>query len=184
MFYIYEWERPRRDTKLTCGHKPTGKAYKVIISVCREDLTVLPQALEGALQAKPVNPSRLYRLWHWCFGKKPTKPQPRALEHRQAIPERQVNSMAQVKRYTVKAQAGLHLDCGHFIQSGENLVVTRIYTCEKESNWPLTVLMACLQVLQQEKVAPQPNPVPKTYAARNVYTYAQGYHQPPAHPSA
>ena len=155
MFYIYEWEKPRRDAKLTCGHKPTGKAYKVILSVCREDLMLLPQAIEVALQAKQANPSLLYRLWHWCFGKKPSKPLPRAIEHRHSYPERKVNSMSQVKRYTVKAQDGLQLDCGHAVKAGDTLVVTSVYTCEKESSWPLTVLMACFQVLQQEQAAPQ-----------------------------
>lgn len=79
--------------------------------------------------------------------------------------------MSQIKRYTVKAQEGLHLDCGHFIKSGENLVVTSVYTCEKESNWPLTVLLACLQVLQQQPAAPQPTTVQKPHPVRNVYTY-------------
>ena len=79
--------------------------------------------------------------------------------------------MAQVKRYTVKAQEGLHLDCGHFIHSGENLVVTSVYTCEKESNWPLTVLLACLQVLHQQQAVPQPTTVNKPHPRRNVYTY-------------
>ena len=83
--------------------------------------------------------------------------------------------MSQVKRYTVKAQEGLHLDCGHFIKAGENLVVTSVYTCEKESNWPLTVLLACLQVLQQQ-ATPQPDSVNKTSATKNVYTF-NGHHQ-------
>lgn len=176
MFYIYEWERPKQDAKLTCGHKPTGKVYKVILSVCREHLMVLPQAIEVALAAKQAKPSLLYRLWHYCWGEKPTKPLPRAREHRKSALERQVNPMSQVKRYTVKAQEGLHLDCGHFIKSGENLVVTSVYTCEKESNWPLTVLLACLQVLQQQQAAPQPTSVNKTPATKNVYTF-NGYHQ-------
>src|SRR2546421_11635592 len=81
-FYIYEWEHPRRDTKLTCGHKPTGKTYKVILSACHEDVMVLPQAIETALQAKPTKPALLYRLWHWCFGKKAKPSAPRVLDHR------------------------------------------------------------------------------------------------------
>lgn len=84
--------------------------------------------------------------------------------------------MSQVKRYTVKAQEGLHLDCGHFIQSGENLIVTSVYTCEKGSNWPLTVLLACLQVLQQRQAAPQPNSVNKIPVTKHVYTF-NGHHQ-------
>lgn len=176
MFSIYEWEHPRRDTKLTCGHKPTDKTYKVILSVCGHDLMVLPQAIETAFQAKPTKPSLLYRLWHWCFGKKPKQP-PRALEHRHSYPERKVNPMSQMKRYTVKARAGLQLDCGHTIAAGQTLVVTSVYTCEQESSWPLTVLMACFQVLQQEQAAPQPKPVQKIQATRNVYTH-NGYHQP------
>lgn len=179
MFYIYEWQ-PRRETKLACGHTTTkGKAYKVMISVCQDDVACLPQAIKASLQAQQqaqqANPSLLYRLWHYCWGKKPMKPVPRALERRKASLERKVNPMSQVKRYTVKAQEGLHLDCGHFIKAGENLVVTSVYTCEKESNWPLTVLLACLQVLQQQAI-PQPDPVNKTSATKNVYTF-NGHHQ-------
>ena len=86
--------------------------------------------------------------------------------------------MSQVKRYTVKAKEGLQLDCGHFINAGETLIVTSIYTCPQESSWPLTVLMACLQVLQQQQAAPQPAPVNKIQATKNVYAYPNGYHQP------
>ena len=85
--------------------------------------------------------------------------------------------MSQVKRYTVKAKEGLQLDCGHTIKAGETLVVTRVYTCEQESSWPLTVLMACFQVLQQAQAVSQPQPG-KKIQAKNVYTYTNGYHQP------
>jgi len=85
--------------------------------------------------------------------------------------------MSQVKRYTVKAKDGLQLDCGHTIKAGDPLVVTSVYTCEQESSWPLTVLMACFQVLQQEQAAPQPKPVQKIQVTRNVYS-SNGYHQP------
>lgn len=144
----------------------------------------LPQAIEVAFQAKPVKPSLLYQLWHWCFGKKAKKPLPSVKEHGHSYPGRQVmNPMSQVKRYTVKAQEGLHLDCGHFLKAGENLVVTSVYTCEQESSWPLTVLMACFKVLQQEQAAPQSAPVKKSQATRNVYTY-NGYPQPQPNPAA
>jgi hypothetical protein len=184
MFYIYEWQ-PRRETKLACGHTTSkGKAYKVMISVCQDDVACLPQAIKASLQAQQqaqqANPSLLYRLWHRCFGKKPTKSLPRVIEHRKASPERKVNPMSQVKRYTVKAQEGLHLDCGHFINAGEVLIVTSVYSCPQEGNWPLTVLMACLQVLQQQQADLQPKPVNKTDTTKNVYTYPNGYHQPHA----
>lgn len=88
--------------------------------------------------------------------------------------------MSQVKRYTVKAKEGLQLDCGHTIKAGDTLVVTSVYTCEYESSWPLTVLMACFQILQQRQADPQPAPVNKIQATKTVYTY-NGYHQP--HPN-
>jgi hypothetical protein len=180
-FYVYEWEQPRRGTKLTCGHKPTGKAYKVILSVCQADLMVLPQAIEAALQAKPANPSLLYRFWQWCFAKKAKKPLPSVKEQRHSYPERTVNPMSQVKRYTVKAKDGLQLDCGHQATAGSLLYVTSVYHCAQEKDWPLTILMACFQVLQQDQAAPQPKPVKKIQATNvYTYTYTNGYHQPHA----
>jgi hypothetical protein len=63
--------------------------------------------------------------------------------------------MPQVKRFKAK-QALANLDCGHAINEGDTLVVTSVYTCEQEANWPLTILMACFHVLKQKQAAKQP----------------------------
>lgn len=84
--------------------------------------------------------------------------------------------MPQVKKYTAKQ--GLHLDCGHTIKAGETLVVTSVYTCEQESRWPLTILLACLQLLQQkQQTVSQPVSVEQRQATKNVYRY-NGHQQP------
>ncbi len=51
--------------------------------------------------------------------------------------------MAQTKRYTAKKD--LRLDCGHTIKAGETFVVTSIYSCEKDADWPLGVLRAAFE---------------------------------------
>lgn len=79
--------------------------------------------------------------------------------------------MSQVKRYTVKAKDGLQLDCGHTLKAGETLVVTSVYTCEKEQHWPLTILLACLQVLSRNQTATQPGSGTISATTRNVYAY-------------
>jgi hypothetical protein len=83
--------------------------------------------------------------------------------------------MPQVKRYTAKQ--GLHLDCGHRIKAGETLVVTSVYTCQQEGRWPLTILLGCLQVLQQQQAVKQPVGKQSTPVTKNVYT--NGSPQPP-----
>lgn len=51
--------------------------------------------------------------------------------------------MAQVKRFTAKKD--LQLDCGHSIKAGETFVVTSIYSCEKDAEWPLGVVRAAFE---------------------------------------
>ena len=51
--------------------------------------------------------------------------------------------MAQVKRFSAKKD--LRLDCGHTIKAGETFVVTSIYACEKDAQWPLGVLRAAFE---------------------------------------
>ena len=60
--------------------------------------------------------------------------------------------MPQVKQYTAKQE--LHLDCGHTLKPGETFQVTRIFTCMREASWPLTILMACFDVLARKRLAP------------------------------
>src|SRR5687767_3809051 len=105
MYFISVWE-PKYDADLICGHTaPAGKkAYKLMIGVCQQDVACLPQAIKAAIQAQQaqahyVQPSLLYRLWHWCFGarRKKTAPQPAAYEHKGSPSERRWNPMPQVK---------------------------------------------------------------------------------------
>ncbi len=51
--------------------------------------------------------------------------------------------MAQIKRFTAKKD--LTLDCGHSIKVGETFVVTSVYSCEKDAEWPLGVVRAAFE---------------------------------------
>lgn len=185
MYFISVWE-PKYDAQLICGHSaPAGqKAYKLIIGVCQQDVACLPQAIKVAIQAQKeqayhARQSLLYRLWHWCFGakRKKTVPQTAAHEHKESSTERGWKSMPQVKTYTAKQD--LHLDCGHRIKAGEALVVTSVYTCPQEGSWPLTILLGCLQVLQQQQAVKQPVGKKSMHVTKNVYTNGSP-HQPHA----
>lgn len=52
---------------------------------------------------------------------------------------------------TFKATRTLKLDCGHTVKEGESFVMTNLFTCGKEGAWPLTILMACFQVMQEKR---------------------------------
>ena len=57
--------------------------------------------------------------------------------------------MPQVKNYTAKQE--LKLDCGHTVNAGEAFHVTSIFTCDREGNWPLKILMACFAVARRKQ---------------------------------
>ena len=102
MFYISEW-RPRYPTRLICGHAipAEGKAYKLTIAVCQHDVACLPQAIKAALQAQQTQAkgeSWLFKLWHWCFGKKE-----RTVPPQQNTPLPARKAMARTKRSPVNA---------------------------------------------------------------------------------
>lgn len=132
----YPW-RPSFDTQALCGDpiKAGSQAFKLSLSLCQKHAARLPQkALQEAIlaeYAQPKQPSLLYRLWHWCFGKR-SKPTPPAKQPPFA-PKEPVMMCA----------------------------------CAKHSTWPLTVLLACMQVLQQ--TAPQS--CKPSQRRKNVYTY-------------
>jgi len=162
MITIYEW-RPTYDTQVICGHTISAgqKACKLSISVCRDDVACLPQAIKAALNAQKQQtqkPSLLYRLWHTCFGTKPKKTSVQRGTHEQMIQP--------------PARQKVRPDYGHTIKAYPS-VRTR------ESSQLLAVLSACLRVLQTAQAVPQPGSVTPAYAAKNVYCYA-GYHQPSA----
>ena len=69
--------------------------------------------------------------------------------------------MPQVKQYTAKQE--LHLDCGHTLKPGETFQVTRIFTCMREASWPLTILMACFDVLARKRSRSAAAPAEKTF---------------------
>ena len=50
--------------------------------------------------------------------------------------------MPKLKQYT--AQRDMHMDCGHLVKAGETFHVASVFTCDKEANWPMRILMACL----------------------------------------
>src|SRR5687767_3916392 len=169
MLIINEWQ-PKYDTQVICGHTVSAgqKACKLTISVCQDDVACLPQAIKAALKAQKQQaqkPSLLYLLWHQCFG---TKPKKTSLQR--ATQER-------MRQCTAKQE--VRLDCGHTARAGSLVWESRLYTCERERSWPLAVLSASLLVLQQKQAVGQPDSGNKTYAAKNVYSYA-GYHQPAA----
>jgi hypothetical protein len=166
MMYITEWT-PTFPVQVICGHTISAgqKACKLTISVCRDDVACLPQAIKAALNTPPQpghKPSFLFRLWHWCFGtkaKKTTMQQATSVQTRKCVAKREIR-----------------LDCGHTAKAGSAVWENRLYTCQRESEWPLAVLAACMQLLQQKQAASQPESVKKTYAARNVYAF-NGHHQ-------
>jgi hypothetical protein len=171
MLYISEWT-PKFDTEMICSHIASAgqKAYKLTIPVCRAHVACMPQALKAALkteQQEAQKPSWLDRLWHKCFG---TKPKQNSLNQ---------GTYERMRKCVAKQE--VHLDCGHTVKGGTPIWESRLYSCQRESQWPLAVLAACLFVLQREKAAPQPNPVKKTDTTKHVSPSINGYHQP--HPN-
>jgi hypothetical protein len=61
--------------------------------------------------------------------------------------------MPQSKSYT--AHRPLRLDCGHSVNAGESFIVTRVFSCAQEANWPLRILLACFAVIQQKRSGPR-----------------------------
>jgi hypothetical protein len=170
MYFINEWQ-PNYATKLLCGHQVAAgqQAFKLMITVCQEDVACLPQAIKAAIaQAQQRHPTLLYRLWHWCFGPKCQKSRQPPNDPGASAAERGWKQMPQVKRYQAKQR--LQLDCGHTIQCGETLVVTRVYTCAQEGGWPLTLLLGCLRVLQPPQSVKPPVTKPWTAFTKRVYT--------------
>jgi hypothetical protein len=53
--------------------------------------------------------------------------------------------MPQVKRF--KAKRNSKLDCGHTVKEGETIVVTTTYGCERDQDWPLSVLRASFEAV-------------------------------------
>lgn len=169
MMYITEWT-PTFPVQVICGHTISAgqKACKLTISVCRDDVACLPQAIRAGLEAQQQatqKPSLLYLLWHKLFGKKPKKAT--------------VQQDAPVRTRKCVAKREIRLDCGHTVKTGSAVWENRLYTCQRESERSLAVLSACLRVLQQEQAASQPNSGRKTYAAKNVHVFngqSSAYH--------
>ena len=169
MMYITEWT-PTFPVQVICGHTISAgqKACKLTISVCRDDVACLPQAIKAALNTPPQQgktSSFLFRLWHRCFGTRPKK-----------TPVRQ-NAPGRMRKCVARRK--LRLDCGHIVKAGSAVWENRLYTCQQEGEWSPAVLAACLRVLQQKQAASQPESVNKTYAAKNIYTFKG---QPSAYP--
>jgi hypothetical protein len=51
--------------------------------------------------------------------------------------------MPQVKR--LQARNDLELDCGHTIKAGESFIVTTLFSCERDVEWPLAVVRTSLR---------------------------------------
>lgn len=162
MLRINEWQ-VKREQKLACGHTVERGAisYTIMLAVCADDVTCLPQMILACFESVKSQtqvlwqPSLLYRLWHFLWGKKPE--QARSDASQPAVVKAVTNSsnegevipMAQTKRFTANRE--LKLDCGHTIKTGESFQVTSIYTCNQEGAWPLKILLACFAVLKQQQ---------------------------------
>jgi hypothetical protein len=72
--------------------------------------------------------------------------------------------MPQVKDYTAKQE--LKLDCGHTIHAGDLFHVTSIFSCNREGNWPLRILMACFAVAGRKQPSATPAPAGKPQAEK------------------